>query len=167
MTGIIPATSTLDETDRRLVVETQAGLPLVPRPYAELALRLGIAEEEVIARFGRMLDAGIVRRIAAVPNHYRLGYAANGMSVWEVPEPVIDEAGRLLAGLLFVTHCYRRPAHPPDWPYTLFAMVHAKDRAEVESRVEAMAELLGGRSLGHDVLYSTRILKKTGLRLSA
>ncbi|MCM8735601.1 AsnC family transcriptional regulator [Azospirillum sp. A1-3] len=157
----------LDAVDRRLVVETQAGLPLVPRPYAALAARLGIAEEEVIARFGRMLRTGIVRRIAAVPNHYRLGYAANGMSVWEVPDAVIDEAGRLLAAQPFVTHCYRRPAHPPDWPYTLFAMVHARDRAEVEARIGAMADLLEGRSRSHAVLYSTRILKKTGLRLSA
>jgi len=161
------STSSLDATDRRLIVETQAGLPLVPQPYAELAARLGIAEAEVIARFDRMLRAGIVRRIAAVPNHYRLGYAANGMSVWRVPEPLIDEAGGLLAGFPCVTHCYRRPAHPPDWPYTLFAMVHAKDRAEVEANVGVMAERLGARSHGHAVLYSTRILKKTGLRLSA
>lgn len=160
-------TDALDATDRRLIVETQAGLPLVPQPYTLLAERLGIAEAEVIARFDRMLRAGIIRRIAAVPNHYRLGYAANGMSVWQVPEPLIDEAGTLLAGLAFVTHCYRRPAHPPDWPYTLFAMVHAKDRAEVAAHIGAMADLLGARSHGHAVLYSTRILKKTGLRLSA
>ncbi len=166
MTDTTPDTP-LDEIDRRLIVETQAGLPLVPQPYRELAERLGIDEAEVIDRFRRMQQAGIVRRIAAVPNHYKLGYAANGMSVWEVPESFVDEAGRRLAALSFVTHCYHRPSRPPEWPYTLFAMVHAKDRAEVEARIARMAEILGDLCRSHTVLYSTRILKKTGLRLSA
>jgi len=156
---------TLDDMDRRLIVATQAGLPVTARPFAAVGEQLGIPAEEVIARFERLLALGVVRRIAAVPNHYKLGYVANGMTVWEVPEDVIDEAGRILAALPYVSHCYRRPARPPEWPYTLFAMVHAKDRAEVARRMEEMAELLGDRARGHTVLYSTKILKKTGLRL--
>lgn len=156
---------TLDDMDRRLIVATQAGLPVTARPFAAVGEQLGIPAEEVITRFRRLLDLGVVRRIAAVPNHYKLGYVANGMTVWEVPEDVIDEAGRLLAALPCVSHCYRRPACPPEWPYTLFAMVHAKDRAEVAARMAEMAALLGGRARGHMVLYSTKILKKTGLRL--
>lgn len=156
---------TLDDMDRRLIVATQAGLPVTARPFAAVGEQLGIPAEEVIARFERLLDLGVVRRIAAVPNHYKLGYVANGMTVWEVPEDVIDEAGRILAALPYVSHCYRRPARPPEWPYTLFAMVHATDRAQVEARVAEMAALLGGLARSHTVLYSTKILKKTGLRI--
>ncbi len=157
--------SVLDEIDRRIMLATQEGLPVVARPFAAVAETVGIPVEEVIARFRFMQEQGIVRRIAAVPNHYKLGYTANGMTVWEVPLEVIDEAGRRLAALEYVSHCYRRPAKPPVWPYTLFAMVHAKDRAEVEARVAEMADLLDGLARSHTVLYSTKILKKTGLRI--
>lgn len=155
----------LDETDRRIMLATQEGLPIVARPFAAVADQVGIPEAEVIARFRRMQETGVVRRVAAVPNHYRLGYTANGMTVWEVPLDVIDEAGQRLAALEYVSHCYRRPAKPPEWPYTLFAMVHAMDREQVEARVVEMAALLGDLARGHTVLYSTKILKKTGLRI--
>lgn len=157
----------IDALDRQLIVATQSGLPLTPRPYHALAERLGIAPEEVIARLKRMLDDGIIRRIGAVPNHYRLGYTANGMSVWDVPDACVRELGRCVGMLEFVSHCYHRPRHPPEWPYNLFAMVHGRNRAEVVRQVETIAALLGESDRGHTVLYSTRILKKTGLRISA
>jgi siroheme decarboxylase len=156
---------TIDEVDRRLIVATQEGLPRCERPYHAIAERLGIAPEEVVARLARMLDAGVIRRIGAVPNHYRLGYTANGMSVWDVPETRIHELGPKVGALDFVSHCYHRPRHPPDWPYNLFAMVHGRDRAEVERQVGVIAGLLGAADRGHAILYSTRILKKTGLRI--
>jgi siroheme decarboxylase len=156
----------LDDTTRRLVAATEAGLPLCVRPYAELAARLRISESEVLERFSRMIDAGSVRRIAAVPNHYTLGYCANGMSVWDVPDAQARECGRQIGALPFVSHCYLRPRHPPDWPYNLFAMVHGRSRASVEAQVLRIAELLGERQRAHEVLYSKRILKKTGMRLN-
>jgi DNA-binding Lrp family transcriptional regulator len=156
----------IDEIDRRLIVATQGGLPLCERPYHAIAGQLGIAPEEVMARLARMLEAGIIRRIGAVPNHYRLGYTANGMSVWDVPEARIHELGPRVGALDFVSHCYHRPRHLPDWPYNLFAMVHGRDRAEVERQVGVIAGLLGAADHGHTVLYSTRILKKTGLRIT-
>jgi len=162
-----PEMPALDEIDRRIVLETQAGLPLVPRPYHAVAERLGLDASEVMARLARMQAAGIIRRIAAVPNHYRLGYRANGMSVWDVPDDRIAQLGPQIGALDFVSHCYHRPRHPPLWPYNLFAMVHARTRAEVEDRVAEIATLLGVDDRGHRVLYSTRILKKSGLRLVA
>ncbi len=159
--------ATLDATDRRLIVETQGGLPLVPRPYHALAERLGITPEDVMARMRRMLEHGIVRRIGAVPNHYALGYAANGMSVWDVEDARIQELGRRVGALDFVSHAYHRPRHLPDWPYNLFAMVHGRDRAEVEQKVAHIAALLGEAAQAHEVIFSVRILKKTGLRLGA
>ena len=154
-----------DAIDRQLVRLTQAGLPLDPDPWGRLAERLGIPPAEVRARLQAMLAHGVIRRIGVVPNHYRLGYRANGMSVWDVPDEHVAEAGRLLAGLDYVSHCYQRPRHPPHWPYNLFAMVHERTREAVAERIREMAELLGERQRGHEVLYSRRILKKTGLRL--
>ena len=161
------ATYELDPIDRVLIRLTQAGLPLVPRPYRDLGDAMGIAEAEVMLRMRRMLDRGVIRRIAAVPNHYALGYRANGMSVWDVPDERADELGRAVGALPFVTHCYRRPRYLPDWPYNLFAMVHGRTRAEVAEKVAAIEALIGPECRGHEVLYSTRILKKTGLRLAA
>lgn len=157
----------LDATDRRLVVATQDGLPLCPRPYHALAETLGLPPEEVMARLRRMLETGIIRRIGAVPNHYRLGFRANGMSVWDVADAAVGELGPRIGALDFVSHCYRRPRHLPVWPYNLFAMVHGRSRAEVEEKVGEIAQLLGPAARAHDVLYSTRLLKKTGLRLVA
>jgi DNA-binding Lrp family transcriptional regulator len=155
-----------DAIDRRLIVATQGGLPLVPRPYDALGAELGIPAAEVRARLARMLETGLIRRIGAVPNHYALGYRHNGMTVWDVADDRIDEFGAKVGALPFVTHCYRRPRHLPDWPYNLFAMVHCKSRAEAEQRVAEIAALLGSACRGHDVLYSSRILKKTGLRIT-
>ena len=156
-----------DATDRRIIVATQAGLPRVSRPYHAIAEQLGIDADEVMSRIGRLLDVGIIRRIGAVPNHYTLGYRANGMSVWDVPEARIRELGRKIGALDFVSHSYHRPRCLPEWPYNLFAMVHGRDRAEVEAKVGQIAALLGEADHGHTVLYSTRILKKTGLRLGS
>lgn len=159
----IPA---VDALDRAIIVATQGGLPLVPQPYHAIAEQLGISADEVMARVKRMQEAGVIRRIGVVPNHYAIGYRANGMSVWDVPDELIDELGERVGQLAFVSHCYRRPRHPPMWNYNLFAMVHGKSREEVEAQVRQIAELLGEHVRAHDVLYSTRILKKTGLRLT-
>jgi DNA-binding Lrp family transcriptional regulator len=145
---------------------TQAGLPLVARPYDAIAASLGVEPRVVIERLRAMLASGAIRRIGVVPNHYRLGWTANGMSVWDVDDARVDALGEKVGALPGVTHCYRRPRRLPAWPYNLFAMVHGRTRAEVEAQVADIAALLGDAARAHDVLYSTRILKKTGLRLA-
>ena len=155
----------LDLTDRALVRATQDGLPLVPRPYHAIAEQLGLDVEDVKARLTTLLAGGVIRRIGAVPNHYALGYTANGMTVWDVVDDRVDELGQQVGRLEFVSHCYRRPRRLPEWPYNLFAMVHGRSRDEVERKMAVIAEHLGTACRAHDVLYSTRILKKTGLRL--
>ena len=162
----LPTPPALDAVDRKIILATQDGLPLVPRPYHRVAEEIGLDPADVMVRLTRMLDAGAVRRIGAVPNHYALGYRANGMSVWNVPDERIGELGRDIGALDFVSHCYHRPRHPPVWPYNLFAMVHGRTRAEVSDKVARIAALLGDDNRGHDILYSTRILKKTGVRFA-
>jgi len=113
-----------------------------------------------------MLADGRIRRIGAVPNHYALGYSANAMSVWDVADEAVDELGRRIGALPFVTHCYRRPRRMPDWTYNLFAMVHGRSRADSAEKIELIRAALGPSLRADDVLYSTRILKKTGLRIA-
>lgn len=151
---------------RPLILATQAGLPLTPQPYHAIAAQLNSEAEMVMAGLQALLDAGAIRRIGVVPNHYRIGYAANGMTVWDVADAKVDELGERVGALEFVTHCYRRPRHLPDWPYNLFAMAHGASRDEVAAKADRIAEILGDACRARDILYSTRILKKTGLRLS-
>jgi DNA-binding Lrp family transcriptional regulator len=155
----------LDATDRALIEATQEGLPLVPRPYAAIGAAIGVPEDEALARMRALAARGVVRRIAAAPNHYALGLVANGMTVWDVDDDAVSNLGPKVGALRFVSHSYRRPRALPLWPYNLFAMVHGTTRHEVEAKRAQIAELLGPAARASDILYSTRILKKTGLRL--
>ncbi len=151
--------------DRALITACQAGLPFVPAPYAAIADELGMSETEVMDRLSSLTAQGIIRRIGIAPNHYKLGMTANGMSVWDVEDAAAEEIGPLVGAMEEVTHCYLRPRALPDWPYNLFAMIHGASREEVEAKRVIIAELLGEACRGSDILYSTEILKKTGLRL--
>ncbi len=157
----------IDATDRQIIEAMQGGLPLVPAPFAEIAARVGMEEPALIERIATLKARGVIRRIAAAPNHYKLGMTSNGMTVWDVDDTRITELGAQIGALPFVTHCYERPRALPGWPYNLFAMVHGADRDEVEVKRAEIAEILGDACRGKDILYSTRILKKTGLRLKA
>ncbi|MGE5865470.1 MAG: Lrp/AsnC family transcriptional regulator [Rhizobacter sp.] len=157
---------TLSDFDRELIAATQTGLPLVARPYEAVGAMLGVSGGEVRERLAQMLSEGVIRRIGAVPNHYRLGYVANGMTVWDVDDALVDELGERVGAVPGVSHCYRRPRERPLWPYNLFAMVHGRSREEVESQAEVIRQLLGPACAASDILYSSAILKKTGLRLT-
>ena len=150
----------LDPIDRAIVLATQDGLPITSRPYHAVARMLGLRADDVMMRIERMREAGVIRRIGVVPNHYAIGYTANGMTVWDVDDARIGALG-------CVSNCYQRRRHPPAWPYNLFAMVHGHDRAECEAKAAEIRALLGEACRASEILYSTRILKKTGLRLAA
>lgn len=154
-----------DELDMALVLNTQGGMPLVSRPYLELADKLNTTEEEILRRLKIMKDLGFVRKIAATPNHYKIGYVANAMTVWDVPDESIEEVGNYFKSLGFISHCYIRPRRLPDWPYNLFAMVHGHSKEEVNQVVAKLQEEMRGLYKDMTLLYSTKILKKTGIRL--
>lgn len=151
---------------RRLVELTEAGLPLVADPWAWLAGELGLEVDDTLALLQRLQAEGAIRRIAAVPNHYRLGYRHNGMTVWDVDDAEIDRLGALIGAQPFVSHCYRRPRRE-GWPYNLFAMVHGRDASDIEAYRNQIRALLGNACRANEMLVSSRILKKTGLRLAA
>ncbi len=156
----------LDDFDRALMAATQGGLPLVPRPYDAVGQQLGVSGQQVRERMAQMLETGLIRRIGAVPNHYAIGWTANGMTVWNVDDDQVDTLGAQVGALDFVTHCYRRPRALPAWPYNLFAMVHGASRDECSAKAAQIRALLGAACRGDDILYSTKILKKSGLRIA-
>jgi DNA-binding Lrp family transcriptional regulator len=152
----------LKQTDIPFVRALQQDLPLVPFPFAGAARRFGLSEQALLDRARALKAAGIMRRFSAVLRHRRVGYIANGMACWVVPEPQIEEVGRFAAGYSQVSHCYQRPAYPPRWPYTLFTMTHGQTKAEVESVVAEIARQTGLDR--YEVLYSTREFKKERIR---
>ncbi|MFV9614903.1 MAG: Lrp/AsnC family transcriptional regulator [Gammaproteobacteria bacterium] len=157
----------LDDIDRKLISLTQTGLAIEHSPYQKVANELGITQLEVIQRLKNMLSNGIIRRIGAVPNHYKLGVTANGMTVWEVDDNKVAELGNIIGQLDFVSHCYQRPRHLPMWRYNLLAMVHGANKDEVHEKAKQIESLLGENCMQHETLFSSAILKKTGLRLAA
>jgi DNA-binding Lrp family transcriptional regulator len=156
----------IDSVDKQLILATQAGLPLSKRPYLSLAKQLDITEENVLQRLQKMQKKQIIRRIAIVPNHYRLGYTENAMSVWDIEDNMITALGKKVGALDFVSHCYHRPRHLPIWTYNLFAMLHAKDKKVIEEQVKNIKTIVKNYCRCYELIYSQRILKKTGLRLS-
>ncbi|PSQ41635.1 Lrp/AsnC family transcriptional regulator [Halobacteriales archaeon SW_5_68_122] len=161
---------TLTPAERDLVVEIQDGLPVTATPYADVAAELGADPEWVRQTIRRFNAEGKVRRVGVVPNHYALGYTENGMTVWDVPDDAVDEVGPAVASLEFVTHCYERPRHEGVWPYNFFAMTHGRSEAESQRRIEevreTMAEHWDVADEDWEALFSTEILKKTGIRMA-
>ena len=154
----------LTAADRRLIAAVQGGLPLDPRPFAMVAERAGVSEDEAIDRLQALMRVGLIKRFGIVVRHHELGYRANAMTVWDIPDESVDDIGRRMAAFPCVTLCYRRPRHLPEWRFNLFAMVHGRDRPVVEGQVELMAEHLGIDALPRQVLFSLRRFKQRGAR---
>lgn len=152
----------LSERDRRLIAAIQDGLPLAPRPYAAIGDGLRMSEAEVIAGLRRLIESGVIKRFGVIVRHRELGYRANAMVVWDVPDGRVGDAGRTLAALPFVTLCYRRPRRLPVWPYNLFCMIHGRDRDAVEELVEQASAAAALAGLPRAVLFSRRRFKQRG-----
>ncbi|MGD2138618.1 MAG: AsnC family transcriptional regulator [Gammaproteobacteria bacterium] len=152
----------LTDTDRQLIACIQHGLPLTPRPYAAIARQLGLAEAEVIARLEAMQADGLIKRLGVVVRHRALGYRANAMVVWDVPDHEVVRIGELLAGEDCITLCYQRPRRLPEWPYNLFCMIHGREREGVLRRLEQLIDHHGLGNIRREVLFSGRSFKQRG-----
>ncbi len=157
----------LGAADRRLVVALEDGLAFEPRPYAALGRRAALSEQAVLDRLERWEAEGLVRRFGVVVRHHELGWRANAMAVWDVPDDAVTVHGRRLAGAAGVTLAYRRARALPGWPYNLFCMVHGTERREVQARVAALGRECGLEAFPHAVLFSRTRFKQTGPRFSA
>ena len=154
----------LSDIDRRVIAALEPGLPVVPAPYAAIARKAGVAEADVVARIARWLDEGIIRRFGIVVRHHELGYTANAMCVWDVPDALADRMGEAVAREAGVTLCYRRARALPEWPYNLYCMVHGRDRGQVRVHVADMAAWHGLDAYPCAILFARRRFKQRGAR---
>ncbi|VAX06098.1 Heme d1 biosynthesis protein NirD / Heme d1 biosynthesis protein NirL [hydrothermal vent metagenome] len=154
----------LTEQDCRLISAIQGGMPLVSHPYAEVGRAIGMSEEQVIGRIDKMQEHGVIKRFGVVVRHHELGYKANAMVVWDVPDECLDELGESLGSQDCVTLCYQRPRRLPEWPYNLFCMIHGRSREKVLAQVEQMVDELGWGEIQHEVLFSGQRFKQRGAR---
>jgi len=156
----------LTTLERRLLLEIQDGFPLTATPYCDVAAAVGAPVEDVLAAVERLLAAGCIKRIGCVVNHIATGFDANCMVVWDVPDEDLDERGVEVGRLPYVTLCYHRPRRPErDWEYNLFTMVHGREQAAVDAKIDELAaEHL---PYDHERLFSTATLKQTGARYEA
>ncbi|MHB0885915.1 MAG: siroheme decarboxylase subunit beta [Bacillota bacterium] len=152
--------ATPDPADRRLIAVMQGDVPLVERPFAEAGRQAGLTEDDVLHRLARFHEAGWLRRVAATLYHHRAGFTANAMSIWRLPADRVDEAGAAMAAFAEVSHCYRRPTSP-DWPYSLYAMIHGRAPEDCRRVAEAIAQVVQPEA--YDLLFSTREFKKTSM----
>lgn len=151
----------LTEQDKQIVRELQDGLPLVSRPFKLMAEKLGMTEEELINRIRYFIENGQIRRFGAAVRHQDLGYVANAMVVWDVPDDKVPDTGRIMAGFEEVSHCYQRPRYP-GWPYNLFTVVHGQSREECVKTAERISRATGMEK--YRLLFSTAELKKSSMR---
>lgn len=157
----------LDNKDYALAAALEGGLCLSHRPYADLATKAGLPEAEALSRLQRLTDLGIIRRLGVVVRHRELGYTANAMVVWDVPDDRVAEIGNKLGMQASVTLCYQRPRRLPNWPYNLFSMVHGCDREAVLKEIERLGSELGLENIPRHALFSHRRFKQCGARYSS
>lgn len=154
----------IDARDLDLIGAIGSGLPLSLRPFLDLGLMIGMDEDEVIRRLEHLRHGGVIRRFGVIVRHHELGYRANAMVVWDIPDDQVSQIGRRLGEAAGVTLCYRRPRRLPDWPYNLFTMIHGRDQAHVLQVIARVAEEQGVDHFPRSVLFSTRRFKQCGAR---
>lgn len=154
----------LSDRDLHLISALCGGLSLETQPYRVLGQAVGMDEAEVIARLHALRQGGVIRRLGVIVRHHELGYRANAMVVWDIPDAEVAEIGRRLGACDEVSLCYRRPRRLPSWPYNLFTMVHGHDRAQVEAAIAALAVREGVDHYPREALFSTRRFKQCGAR---
>lgn len=145
-----------------LIGAVQHGLPLVSRPYAAIGAAAGLSESAVISGLAELARQGVIKRMGVVVRHHELGYRANAMVVWDIPDGQVAVLGRCIGRFDCVTLCYRRPRRLPEWRYNLFSMIHGCDRDAVLAQVEDMRRRCGIEAYQHEVLFSRRRFKQRG-----
>ncbi|MEI6067608.1 MAG: AsnC family protein [Methylococcaceae bacterium] len=151
----------LDARDRQLLERVQLGLPICRRPYTEIGAALAMPEVEVLERLSRLKQNGLIKRMGVIVKHNQLGYRANAMIVWNIPDNLVKQLGGHLSQFAFVTLCYQRPRHA-EWPYNLYCMIHGKDRATVLEQLEQLNTACGLAGFDRKILFSRRCFKQRG-----
>jgi siroheme decarboxylase len=154
-------TQILSEKETKAVRALQEDIPLEPRPFKRAAERFCMTEDQILGQARDFIQRGIMRRFAATLRHRAAGFQANAMGVWVAPEERVEEAGTIMAGFPSVSHCYQRSTYP-DWPYSLFTMIHGRTREDCETTAREISEATG--IADYRLLYSAKEYKKIRVR---
>jgi len=152
------------ELDKKIINRLSGDLPTDMTPFAALAGEIGVDESDLLATIEDYEKTGVLRRFAAVLAHRDVGFVANALAVWHVPEDSVVETGEIMAGFEDVSHCYERLSYP-QWPYNIYTMIHGRDRQQCLEIVERIAEATGIRD--YTVLFTVREFKKRSMRYFA
>lgn len=151
----------MTEKEIQILRILQQDISLTARPFEAVAQRVGLTEREVIDIVRGWQQSGTMRRMGAILRHRKAGFRANGMSVWAVPEDRIEQIGAIMISFPQVGHCYQRPSLP-NWPYNMFAMIHAQSREEVVQVVKAISKATGIEE--YDILFTVHEFKKVSMK---
>jgi DNA-binding Lrp family transcriptional regulator len=150
----------LTDIEKKIIASIQQDMPVTDRPYRDIARRIGVSEQDLLATLSRLCERGVIRRFGATLRHQRTGYPANAMAAWRVEESRIEDVGQTMAAFQQVSHCYRRNP-TPQWPYNLYTMIHADDEAACRETARRMAQAAGVNECA--LLFSREELKKTSM----
>ena len=145
-----------------LKLAVQDGLPLTPQPFQTIASALGVGETTVIETLQQWLEGGLIKRLGLVVNHRQVGYRANAMVVWDVPDEQVETIADYFCQAGEVTLCYQRPRVLPAWPYNLFCMIHGIDRGTVLAQIATLVEKHQLQDIPRDILFSYKQFKQCG-----
>ncbi len=151
-----------ETADKQLVSLLQDGLPLCERPYEKIGRQIGLSESQVLERITALKNNGVIKRFGIIVRHHEVGYKANAMVVWNIPDSDVDDIAQQIIEFPFVTLCYRRPRRLPEWPYNLFCMIHGRDRYNVIKHLELLITANNLQNFAHDVLFNKRRFKQRG-----
>lgn len=154
----------LNDDDQRVIAAVQCGFPLVSRPFQELGQTIGWDEERLLERLRDLRDQGIIKRVGVVVHHHELGFAANAMVVWDIPDETVRQIGERIRSFDFVSLCYLRQRCLPDWPYNLYCMIHGRERDETQERADRLTAECGLAHYPRAVLFSRRRFKQCGAK---
>ena len=150
----------LTELEKKIIASIQEDIAVTDRPYLDISRKLGISEEVLLEKLQSLCGRGFIRRFGATLRHQKTGFTANAMAAWQVSEDRIDEVGKKMASFRQVSHCYRRnPAE--GWPYNLYTMIHANDKAACRQTAREMSQAAAVEN--YTLLFSRKELKKTSM----
>jgi siroheme decarboxylase len=154
----------INDCEHNLLAAIQNGFPLTSQPFREIGEELGCSEDSVIATLTDLCNRGVIKRIGVIVRHRELGFKANAMVVWDIPDHAVGEMGKQIGQFDFVTLCYRRRRSPPEWPYNLYCMIHGRERGQVLENIATLENACGLDHSAKQVLFSRRRFKQQGAR---
>ncbi len=152
----------IDSKDLQLIKIIQHGLPITSRPFNEIGNQIGMNESEVIERLTCLKNTGLIKRFGVIVRHQRLGYTANAMVVFNIPDQSVVKVGEMISQAKYVNLCYQRPRQGTNWPYNLYCMIHGKNRSKVLQQLDQLIDTCKLSQFEREILFSRHCFKQRG-----